>query len=153
MLSRLLGVSLSTTRYHVFNLEKDGEIVFWKEGEYLRAYPRSVDDERSKRVYALLQQKAARKILHVLLRANRGGNQGWSNGEISRITRLSQATVSEYLTEFRDLQLARKNTTKEGRMVSEIADADKGRISSILNSLESNFVSRATNSYISLWDF
>jgi len=153
LLSRLLGVSLSSTRYHVFNLEKDGEIVFWKEGEYLRAYPPSVDDERSMRIYALLQQKAARKILRVLLKANRGGNQGWTNNEISRITRLSQSTVSEYLSEFRELSLARKNITKEGRMVSEIAGVDRVRISSILGTFESNLVSGITDNYIALWDF
>ena len=152
MLSRLLGVSLSSTRYHVFNLEKDGEIVFWKEGEYLRVYPPSVDDERSMRIYALLQQKAARKILRVLLKANRG-NQGWTNNEISRITGLSQSTVSEYLSEFRELSLARKNITKEGRTVSEIAGVDKVRISSILSTFESNLVSGITDNYIALWDF
>jgi len=152
LLSRLLGVSLSSTRYHVFNLEKDGEIVFWKEGEYLRVYPPSVDDERSMRIYALLQQKAARKILRVLLKANRG-NQGWTNNEISRITQLSQSTVSEYLSEFRELSLARKNITKEGRTVSEIAGVDKVRISSILSTFESNLVSGITDNYIALWDF
>ena len=104
------------------------------------------------RIYALLQQKAARKILRVLLKANRG-NQGWTNNEISRITQLSQSTVSEYLSEFRELSLARKNITKEGRTVSEIAGVDKVRISSILSTFESNLVSGITDNYIALWDF
>jgi predicted transcriptional regulator len=153
MLSRLLGVSLSTTQYHLHNLEKDGEIVFWQEGEYKRAYPRSVEDERSKRIYALLQQGAARKIVSALLKTARGGSPSLTNNEISKITRLSQSTVSEYLSELRDLQLTTRIVTKEGRAAFEIAEADKDWLSSILSSFARNFLSRTTDNYISLWDF
>jgi DNA-binding transcriptional ArsR family regulator len=153
MLSRLLGVSLSTTHYHVFNLERDGEIVCRKEGEYVRAYPSWVRDERSRRTYAILQQKAARRILRALLRENDGSEGRMTNGGISRITSLSQSTVSEYLTMFRDLQMVKKVATKEGNMVFEIADSDRERLSSILSSRESTFLSKATDNYVSLWDF
>ena len=153
MLSRLLGVSLTTTHYHVSNLERDGEIVCWKDGEYVRAYPPWVGDERSMRIYAILQQKTARKILLALLRESNRSRGRMTNGGISRITSLSQSTVSEYLSLFRDLQVVKKVTTKGGSIVFEIADADRERLSSILGSLERNFLSKATDNYVSLWDF
>ena len=152
MLSRLAGLSLNTTRYHIHNLEKDGEIHCQKEGGYLRAYPSWVKDERTMKVYALLQQKAARKVLLALSSQGRTDGPPMTNGAISDSTGLSKSTVSEYLTLFRDLQIARRTTSVEGRVIFELEEHDVDHTLSILESLDRSLLARATDSYLDLWE-
>jgi predicted transcriptional regulator len=153
MLSRYLGVSLSTARYHLAGLQKDGEIYCRKEGRHLRAYPLWATDERSRMVYAVLQQKAVRRILRAILRKEHGEEPAKTNGWISGEACLSQSTVSEYLGILQDLQLVRRRTNKEGRAVFEIVDEDKSLLSTVLASYDGNLASRATDNYVSLWEF
>jgi len=152
MLSRLAGLSLNTTHYHIRNLEKDGEIHCRREGEYLRAYPPWVQDERVRKVYALLQQKAARKILHTLNKQGRTVGVPLTNGVISEETGLSKSTVSEYLTSFRDLQIARRTTSSEGQVSFELDGPYIDDALSILESLDRNMLAKATDSYLDLWE-
>jgi predicted transcriptional regulator len=153
MLSRYLGVSLSTARYHLAGLQRDGEIYCRKEGKHLRAYPLWATDERSRRIYAVLQQKAARRILRMMLRKEHGEEPTKTNSWISSEASLSQSTVSEYLGVLQGLQVVRRITNKEGRIVFEIADENKSLLSAVLASYDGNFASRATDNYISLWEF
>jgi predicted transcriptional regulator len=152
MLSRYLGVSLSTARYHLAGLQRDGEVYCRKEGGHLRAYPLWATDERSRRICAVLQQKAARAILRIMLRGERletSETNSWISGE----AHLSQSTVSEYLGVLQDLQVVRRRTNKEGRPVFEIVGEDRSLLSTILASYDGNFASRATDNYVSLWEF
>jgi len=153
MLSRYLGVSLNTARYHLLNLEKNGEVFCRREGEYLRAYPPWAADERSMGIYAVLQQKSARRILRVILSEARLGGLSMSNDKISSFAHLSQSTVSEYLTLLRDLQLVKRVITREGRVVFEISQEARERLSTILGSYDENVLSRTTDRYLSLWEF
>jgi predicted transcriptional regulator len=59
---RLLRVSFSTTRYHIDNLERSGEVIRFKDGRYDRLYPTGTPDSM-KRVYAALRPNAARRVL------------------------------------------------------------------------------------------
>jgi DNA-binding transcriptional ArsR family regulator len=153
MLSRYLGASLSTTRYHLGNLEKDGEVLCRKEGEYLRAYPLWAGDERSRRIYAIIQQKGVRKLLGAMLREPQSEEPRLSNSRISAIAQLSQSTVSEYLAMLRDLQLVRKLINRDGHITFEIPEGDRQRLSTILALYDGSFLSKATDSYVSLWEF
>jgi DNA-binding transcriptional ArsR family regulator len=153
MLSRYLGASLSTTRYHLGNLEKDGEVLCRKEGEYLRAYPLWAGDERSRRIYAIIQQKGVRKLLGAMLREPQSEEPRLSNSRISAIAQLSQSTVSEYLAMLRDLQLVRKLISRDGHITFEIPEGDRQRLSTILALYDGSFLSKATDSYVSLWEF
>ncbi len=153
MLSRYLGVSLSTARYHLAGLQRDGEVYCRKEGGHLRAYPLWATDERSRMIYAVLQQKAVRRILRIMLRGEHGEEPMKTNSWISGEARLSQSTVSEYLGALQDLQVVRRMTNKEGRAAFEIADEDKSLLSTVLASYEGNFASRATDNYVDLWEF
>jgi predicted transcriptional regulator len=152
-LSRYLGVSLSTARYHLVGLQRDGEIFCRKEGEYLRAYPLWADDERSRRVYAVLHQKTVRKILHIMLTEHDVKEPPQTNSWISNTARLSQSTVSEYLGVLRDLQLVRKIGAKDGHPTFEIVSEERGLLSTILALYDKNFISEATDNYINLWEF
>ena len=153
MLSRYLGVSLSTARYHLAGLQRDGEIYCRKEGGYLRAYPLWATNERSRRIYAVLQQKAVRRILRIMLRGEHGEEPTKTNSWISSEARLSQSTVSEYLGVLQDLQVVRRMTNKEGRVLFDIVVEDKSLLTTVLAFYDGNFVSRATDSYVSLWEF
>jgi len=152
MLSRLAGISLNATHYHICNLEKDGEIVCWKEGGYLRAFPPWVADDRDRRIYALLHKKAARKILHALNGAGSGTAASVTNGAISDSTGLSRSSVSEYLALFRSLQIARRSTGLEGRFVFELDDSNKAHVFKILRTLERNLMTKMTDNYMDLWE-
>jgi predicted transcriptional regulator len=151
MLSRLVGVSQSTTLYHVNNLARDGEISCWKEGGYLRAYPPWVEDERTRRIYAVLQQKSAREILRILCGGSKKADVFRTNGSIAESTGLSRSTVSEYMSTFRDLQVAKRVATEDG-LAFRIEEGEKERLVLILQYLDRNFIERATDSYLELWE-
>jgi len=153
MLSRYLGVSLSTARYHLAGLQRDGEVYCRKEGGHLRAYPLWATDERSRRIYAVLQQEAVRNILRIMLRGEHKEEPPKTNSWISSESRLSQSTVSEYLGVLQDLQVVRRRTNKEGRAIFEIVDEDESLLSTILATYDGSFASRATDNYVSLWEF
>jgi len=153
MLSRYLGVSLSTARYHLAGLQRDGEIYCRKEGGHLRAYPLWATDERSRRICAVLQQKAVRAILRIMLRGGYLKEPAKTNRWISGEAHLSQSTVSEYLGVLLDLQVVGKKTNTEGHAVFEIVAEDKSLLSTILTSYDGSFASRATDNYVSLWEF
>jgi len=151
MLSRLAGISLNATHYHVCNMEKDGEIVCWKEGGYLRSFPPWVEDERDRRIYALLQKKAARRILHVLYRTE-PQSVPMTNGAISDLTGLSRSSVSEYLALFRNLLIARRATGLDGRFAYELDESNKDHVLEILRSLDKNLMTKVTDRYLDLWE-
>jgi predicted transcriptional regulator len=153
MLSRYLGASLSTTRYHLVNLEKDGEIFCRKEGEYLRSYPLWARDERSRAVCAAVQQKAVRRVLRVMFGQRNGEQVIASNSWISGAAHLSQSTVSECIALLRSLHLVKRVITREGHVVFKISEGDRELLSKILASYDGNFISRATDSYLNLWEF
>jgi predicted transcriptional regulator len=151
-LSRLLGVSLNTAHYHVSNLEKDQEIFCSKEGEFLRAYPISIEREKEVRLYAVLQRRTARTILKKLIETN-GEGRGMTNGQLSAMTRLSQSTVSEHVSLLRRLGVVRKVPLDGGRWGLVVDPGDLQRVSSIVYSMEKNFLTVTTERYLELWDF
>jgi len=144
---------LSTARYHLTGLQRNGEIYCRREGGHLRAYPLWATDERSRRIYAVLQHKAVRNILRTMLSREDGDEPMKTNSWISGKACLSQSTVSEYLTMLQILQVVRRKSNKEGRAVFEIEDGDRGLLSIVLASYDGSLASRATDNYVSLWEF
>ena len=88
-----------------------------------------------------------------MLRREHGEEPTKTNSWISSETSLSQSTVSEYLGVLQDLQVVRRRTNKKGRVVFELADENKSLLSAVLTSYDGNFASRATDNYVSLWEF
>jgi predicted transcriptional regulator len=149
-LAKLLGVSLSTAHYHMRKLEMDREIVCRKEGEFLRAYPVSLSDPRQMELYSLLQRKAAREVLKVLISGGRGG---LTNGELSAATCLSPSTVSEWTTRLRSLGLLSKVPVGDGRWELVIQRGDSLKLTAMIADFEKNFFRLTTENYLRLWDF
>jgi predicted transcriptional regulator len=151
-LAKLLGLQLSTTSYHVDRLEKDGKIICSRDGGYLRAYPGEMTGVHERRTYALLQHKAAREIMKLLVKESELG-LGMSNGELSSSLNLSESTVSKYVRSMRGIGLVSKVPAKEGRWVLEIGPEDRERLAGIVIRLERDFFSSISDSYAELWNF
>ena len=151
-LARLLGLQLSTTTYHVSRLEKDGKILCSRDGEYLRSFPLSVTDESERQTYALLQHKAARQILKLIVKESSRG-VGVANGELSVRLGLSGSTVSKYVGAMRELGLVNKLPAKGGRWVLEVGAEGRAKLTGMVSSLDENFLSVVSDSYVDLWGF
>lgn len=145
MLQRILGVSFSTARYHVRNLERDGEISRSQVGRYHRLYPCGTTDEM-KRTYAVLQEGSARRVLKAL--ADSAG--GLTNGEIAKNTELSAATVGECLNLLVGVELAERRFASDGRQVYGALGVE--RLLPLLSTFERNLLDLASDRFIDLWD-
>jgi predicted transcriptional regulator len=145
-LQKLLGASFSTTRYHVENLERDGEIVRSKDGRYDRLYPAGTA-ENMKAVYAILQSKTARKVLQAL---TDGNLHELTNGDLSERTRLPRSTVSDCVAHMSRVSLVRRSLTADGRILYQVPD--KEEVLRLLAAFQRNILNIATDRFIDLWD-
>jgi predicted transcriptional regulator len=142
-LQRLLGVSFSTTRYHVRNLQRDGEIVCAKHGRYSCLFLAGV--ERSEMpIFADFQRPSTRAVLKVLTR----GGASLLNLEAS--TGLSRSAVSEQLGELVLDGLVLKEDTERG-IVFRVKEVE--RVSRLLSLFERHRLALVTDRFIDLWDF
>ena len=150
-LSRALGLSMSTIRYHVRGLELNGQVVCLREGGYVRVYPSAIQSEVERRTYALLQHSPARKILKMLLRE--GSANGLTNGELAARSTISQSTASEYVGALRELGLIRRVQVAGGRWALGVESESRGSLEEMINRFEKGLFAVATDRFIDLWDF
>ena len=144
-LQRALGVSFTTARYHVRNLERDGEITSSEAGRYCRLFPAGTTEEM-KRTYEALQDGSTRRVLSALV----GGSGDLTNGELCRRAGLSAATVGECLKALVGSGLARRYCSPDGRVLFGALETE--RIRPILSSFEKNMLDIASDRFIDLWD-
>ncbi len=143
-LQRLLNASFNTTRYHVYNLERDGEVVCTKEGGYSRLFPAGFDGG-ARGLYSVLHNKSTRHVLRTLVSGGR-----LTNGEISAATGLPKSTVSEHTELLCQSELAARSVTLDG-VAYEIQD--RARVGEALALFERNLMVVAADSFADLWDF
>jgi predicted transcriptional regulator len=143
-LQRVTNTSFNTTRYHVHNLERDGEIVCSEEGGLKRLYPVGTD-ERTRKVQALLLDKTARKILSTLLESG-----ALSNGDLSGLSRLAKSTVSEHVDALRKADVVRRNVAIDGSVSYEIQDTEE--VARLMATFRRNLLDSATDRFVDLWD-
>ena len=144
-LQRFLNASFNTTRYHVNNLERDGEVLCLKEGGYSRLYPVGLGD-RARGLYSVLHNTNTRRILRTLV--SRGGV---GNAEISTETGLPRSTVSEHIELLCQSGLVTRTVQLGGGMLYEVQDQEK--VGEALAMFERNLLSVAADSFIDLWEF
>jgi predicted transcriptional regulator len=141
---RLLNASFNTTRYHAYNLERDGEVVCSRVGGYSRLFPAGFDGG-ARGLYSVLHNKSTRHVLRTLVSGGR-----LTNGEISAATGLPKSTVSEHTELLCQTELAAKSVTLDG-VVYEIHD--RARVGEALAMFERNLMTVAADSFVDLWDF
>ena len=146
-LQKLLGVSWSTTRYHVYNLMKDGEIVSSPSRGHNRLYPAGTTHEM-KTVYACLQNKSVRKVLRGL--AN-GATSGLTQAKLSEMVRLSRSTISSCVATLDGVGFVRRRSTTDGQVTLEVQD--RKQVLELLAVFDRNdLLSVATDRFSDLWD-
>ncbi|MGC2270795.1 MAG: winged helix-turn-helix transcriptional regulator [Candidatus Sulfotelmatobacter sp.] len=143
-LQRVTNTSFNTTRYHVHNLERDGEIVCSTEGGLTRIYPVGLD-ERARKVQAMLLDKTARKILSTLLESG-----AKSNGDLSSLTSLAKSTVSEHIDSLRKADVVKRNVALDGSVTYEVQDTEE--VARLMAAFSNNLMTVATDRFIDLWD-
>jgi predicted transcriptional regulator len=144
-LQRLMNASFNTTRYHVYNLERDGEIVRAEEGGYSRLYPAGLEG-RSRSLFSVLHSKGTRQVLRALL----GGEQ-MGNADISGATEMPRSTVSEHLELLCRSGLIKRTVTLGGGAVYSVED--RSGVGEALAVFERNLLTVAADSFIDLWEF
>lgn len=145
-LQKLLGASFTTTRYHVGNLERDGEIIRSKDGRYDRLYPAGTTDGM-KAVYAALQSKTGRRVLRAFAESS---EHQLTNGDLSSRTHLPRSTTSECVTHLCGLGLVRRSLGADGRTLYEVRDRQD--LSQLLAAFQRSPLNVATDGFIDLWD-
>lgn len=146
-LQELLGTSFSTTRYHVNNLLKAGEIVATSDGRYSRLYPLGVAEEM-KPVYACLQSRTARVVLRGIAESP---SAELTQTDLAERIDLPRSTINEYVTMLNQVQLVRRTFTIDGRVLYGLQDREK--VENLLAAFSAKgLLSAATDSFIDLWD-
>jgi predicted transcriptional regulator len=143
-LQRVTNTSFNTTRYHVHNLEKAGEIVCSTEGGHTRLYPIGLD-ARMREMQAAVLNRTSRKILSTLLESGPLGN-----GELSDRTKLAKSTVSEHIESLRKANIVRRNVSVDGSVSYEV----QGRqdVEQVMAAFQESLLSTTTDRFIDLWD-
>jgi predicted transcriptional regulator len=144
-LQRLLKTSFNTTRYHVHNLERDGEVLCSREAGYSRLFPIGFE-ESAKGLYSVLHSRITRQVLRALVDGRR-----LTNGEITAATGLPKSTVSEHIDLLCEMKLAKRSVTLGEGPSYEIQD--QARVEEALALFERNLLTVAADSFIDLWDF
>ena len=144
-LQRVMNTSFNTTRYHVDNLERSGEIVCAVEHGRKRLYPAGFDG-RAREVQTVLLDNASRKILCALLEDGTLGNAG-----ISEETGLPKSTVSEHIETLRRLGLVKRNVSLEGVASYELQEREE--VAQLIADFRRNLMASAADRFIDLWDF
>jgi predicted transcriptional regulator len=142
-LQRQIGLSFSSTRYHVDKLAKEGEVDRIEDDGYSRIYPTGID-QRDKILLSFVRRETDHKILSSLLREN-----SLSQQRLSDLTKLAKSTVSEHLATLLKLDVVRTKAGGE-RRIFELTDPAK--IDTMLNRYPHQ-LGKATRRFIDLWDF
>lgn len=146
-LQKLMGVSFSTTRYHVNNLVRDGEIVCSASTGYNRLYPTGTSDEM-KAVFACLQSRTVRRVLRLITDLPLFQP---TPGELADVVSLPKSTLSEALAALQRVGLVRRSFTPDARVVYDIVDRDLA-FDLLRRFDKTNILNAASDKFIDLWD-
>lgn len=146
-LQKLLGTSWSTTRYHVNNLMRDGEIISSTNRGYSRLYPTGTTNDM-KAVYACLQSKTACRVLQAL---TDDPVHGLTRSSLSAKTHLSKSTINTCINLLDQVHLTRRSFTVDGQVVFGIQDRDQVlKLLAVFN--KNNLLNAASDKFTDLWD-
>jgi predicted transcriptional regulator len=142
-LQRQIGLSFSSTRYHVDKLVKDREIDLVEDNRYSRIYPAGLD-HNDRVLLSLVRRQTDQKILSCFLKEN-----SLSQQRLTDLTRLAKSTISEHLATLIELGVL-KTQLSERRRTFELTD--QAEIDRMLNRYP-KLLEKATRRFIDLWEF
>ena len=142
-LQRQIGLSFSSTRYHVNKLAKEGEIDRVEDSGYSRIFPAGTD-YNDKILLSFVRKKTDHRILSSLLTENHLSQQ-----RLCDLTGLSKSTISEHIATLQELGIVRAKTGPERRSF-ELTDRTK--INEMVNG-NPVLLKKATHRFVDLWDF
>ena len=142
-LQRQIGLSFSSTRYHVDKLTSEGELDRVVDKGYSRIYPQGIDP-KDRVLLSLIRRKTDHKILSFLLAEN-----SLTQRRLTEVSGLSKSTVSEHLATLLELEVVR---TRAGGEQRTFELAEPAKMNGLMN--RHPFVlEKATRKFIHLWDF
>ena len=142
-LQRQIGLSFSSTRYHVDKLAKEGEIDRVEDNGYSRIYPVGTDS-KDRILLSLVRRKTDHEILSWFLT-----EKSITQQRLSEVTALSKSTISEHLASLLELGVVKTRVGGE-RRIFELAEPAKMYG---LMSRHPVLLEKATSRFIDLWDF
>jgi predicted transcriptional regulator len=142
-MQRLLGLSFSSTRYHVDVLSRTGQIERVEDGGYSRLYPPGLDGE-NRILFSSLRSQSKRTILKTLIE-----NPGLTQRQLMGLTGLAKSTLSETLKALVEAQIIETTSMATGLVVYHVRD--KETVLALLEST-STAVERVVDRFIDLWD-
>ena len=142
-LQRQIGLSFSSTRYHVDKMARDGEIDRLEDNGYLRIYPAGID-QKDKILLSLVRKETDHRILSSFLKEN-----SLSQQRLTDVTKFAKSTVSEHLAKLVKLGVVR---TKAGGERRTFELTDPAKVDAVLSSYP-HLLGKATRRFIDLWDF
>jgi predicted transcriptional regulator len=142
-LQRQIGLSFSSTRYHVDKLAKEGKIDRIDDKGYSRIYPAGTDSN-DRVLLSLVRQKTDHKILACLLT-----EKSLTQQRLTELTGLSKSTISEHLSTLLRLDVVRTRVGGERRIFELVEPA---KIDGLM-SRHPVLLEKAASRFIDLWDF
>ena len=141
-IQRQIGLSFSSTRYHVDKLVKEGEVDRVEDKGYSRIYPTGIS-RKDRTLLTLIRRETDQKILSCLLRDNNLSQQ-----RLAELTRLAKSTISEHMTTLLESGIVR--TKADGGRDFELTD--RASVDKMLNGYP-HLLGKAARRFTDLWDF
>ena len=142
-LQRQIGLSFSSTRYHVNKLAKEGAIDRVDDSGYSRIFPAGTD-YNDKILLSFVRRKTDRRILLSLLTENHLSQQ-----RLCDLTGLSKSTISEHLASLQELGIVRAKSGPDRRSFEL---TDRAKINEMVNG-NPVLLKKVTHRFVDLWDF
>jgi len=126
-IKRDLGISMGTTQYHLYSLEKENRVLWQRSGIHKRFFLSYVFGEHQREILDILSQETERDLVFYLIQ-----HPGASQKELSSYARISPGTVNWHMK-----RLISSGLIEVHRDAQLVKYSLKGESSEILNLIRS----------------
>ncbi len=143
-IGRNLELALGDVQYHLYALEKAGNVVSKRRGIYKRFYPSKTFGESQKDIIGVLSQETPRKILFLLLQKS-----GARQGEVARFAEVSAPTVTWHMKRLIAAGLVKAH--REGRVVKYYLNVSASETEKLMKSYQPRFYEKWADRFADVW--